>query len=89
MIEDRQVDAMASSSPGDDEKTVDPSSKCQKLTVMRVGDETLPHMDLEPQELCEKVASNDFSDIWSDEMWNSENEYDEVDCSGTSWTSSV
>ena len=69
---------------------MEPSAKRQKLAVMRVGDETLCHMDLEPKELYEEVAGKDFSDdFWNDEIRNDENEYDEDDCSGASSTSSV
>ena len=85
----RQVEVMAGDSPANEEGIVEPSSKRQKLTVMRVGDETR-HVDLEPQELYEEVADNEFSDaFWSDDFWNSETEYDGIDHSKTSLTSSL
>ena len=86
----QQVEVMAGDSTANEEVIVEPCSKRQKLTLMLVGDETLGHVDLEPQELYEEVADNEFSNaLWSDDFWNSETEYDEIDHSETSLTSSV
>ena len=73
-----------------EEAVAAPSSKRQRLTLMRVGGETLCQMDLEPQELSEEAAGNDFSDdFWNDEIWNNKNYDDNDDYAGTSLTSSV
>ena len=71
--------AMTGESTTNEEGTLEPSSERQKLSVMRVGDETLYHVDLEPHELYEEVVDNESSDVfWNDDFWNSETEYDEI-----------
>ena len=81
--------AMAGESTTNEEGTLEPSSKRQKLTVMRVGDETLYHVDLEPHELYEEVTGNESTDVfWNDDFWNDEIEYDEIihpELSSASW----
>ena len=71
--------AMTGESTTNEEGTLEPSSKRQKLSVMGVGDETLYHVDLEPHELYEEVVDSESSDVfWNDDFWNSETEYDEI-----------
>ena len=51
-----------------DDEVAEPASKRPRMTVMRVGDETLCHMDLEPMELCDEVKYEEFAEY--DEFWN-------------------
>ena len=51
-----------------DDEVAEPASKRPRMTVMRVGDETLCHMGLEPMELCDEVKCEEFAEY--DEFWN-------------------
>ena len=51
-----------------DDEVAEPASKRPRMTVMRVGDETLCHMDLEPMELCDEVKDEEFAEY--DAFWN-------------------
>ena len=51
-----------------DDEVAEPAPKRPRMTVMRVGDETLCHMDLEPMELCDEVKDEECAEY--DEFWN-------------------
>ena len=60
-----------------DDEVAEPASKRPRMTVMRVGDETLCHMDADPMELCADVPGEDYDEY--NNFWNDYEHHDMID----------